>query len=350
MPQIKLIKEPGYIYDLIYIFYLKFNFKLCAEAIDVYNKQLDTVRYFDEILKRFSDIPDDLFVFFHALENGRCFLAANYFTPYKDLFSTTYTFQFLQNQLSDKNQLIRNLIHFYFYDLDEDEIERCAASQQHLFSHIKQSEYSSEEKSKLYEFFIHPDPYIQLLQYELMTKEFTLSKYYENNYQKIWDIYNQTTFEILSEQIKDISTLNFIKEENQSIYVSYCLLNMYCIDIVLIPEGVFTILGRDYLTSVALNKAPKSSFNLQEFGHACSEESRVKILQFLLEREEITCKDLEKEFSFSGSTAYHHITMMLKIGLLKSRNNRKTILYSLNRQYFDGIIEVLNKFSTKKKG
>ena len=85
MPQIKLIKEPGYIYDLIYIFYLKFNFKLCAETFDGYNKQLDTVRYFDEILKRFSDIPDDLFVFFSRIRKRAVFFSNTLLYPLQRL-------------------------------------------------------------------------------------------------------------------------------------------------------------------------------------------------------------------------------------------------------------------------
>ena len=64
-----------------------------------------------------------------------------------------------------------------------------------------------------------------------------------------------------------------------------------------------------------------------------------------MERKEVTCKDLEKTFNFSGSTAYHHITILTKIGAVKIRNEGKTIFYSLNRKYFDMMRAQLKVFS-----
>ena len=34
MTKIKLLKEPGFIYDLIFVFYLKFNTKLCIKKLE----------------------------------------------------------------------------------------------------------------------------------------------------------------------------------------------------------------------------------------------------------------------------------------------------------------------------
>lgn len=114
-------------------------------------------------------------------------------------------------------------------------------------------------------------------------------------------------------------------------------------------EGVIYILGLEYISVIDLINN-KKDLSILDLGNAICEESRVKILDLLLNREEVTCKDLEKIFSFSGSTAYHHITMMLKFGLVKTRNEGKTILYSLNRKYFDAIIDVLSKYSSRKRG
>ena len=100
---------------------------------------------------------------------------------------------------------------------------------------------------------------------------------------------------------------------------------------------------------VVYSKDQSEEPDLCSLGTALCEESRIKILNFLLEREEVTCKDLEKEFSFSGSTAYHHINIMAKSGLVKTRNEGKTILYSINAKYIRNIIGVFNNF-LKKKG
>lgn len=347
MPQIRLLKEPGYIYDLIFIFYLKFNTKLCINNLDSNDKKLsENIKFFNDLLDQFPEISEDLYVFFHAVENGRCLITTQYFNPHKEQFSTTYNFKFLQKELSDKDKIIRNVVRFYFYDLTDEQVDDCINSSSVLFSCIKNSNYGAEIKSKLYEFFHDTEHHIQTLYYELMTKEFMLSQYYEKNYQKILDVYDQTTFETLSDYMKGLMDLSYIKKNNKTLFVSFCLLLKFSIDFFGIDEGAVFLLGCDYQSVIDFAKNRKD-LSLLDFGNAFCEESRVKILELLLERSEVTCKDLEKIFSFSGSTAYHHITMMTKIGVVKTRNEGKTILYSLNRKYFDAIIDVLSKYSSK---
>lgn len=345
--KIQLLKEPGYIYDLNFIFCLKFNTQLYIDTLPNDDKKEENVKYFKEILNRFDDIPNDLYVFFHAIETGRAFLPTFYFNPYKNQFSTTYNFKYLQEELSDHNKLIRNLIKFYFYDFDNDAVEQCASSLNQVFLAVKNSNYSEEEKNKLYEFFIDPSRYIQLLQYELMQKDFMLSEYYKDNYQKIIDLYNQTTFESLHGDLKDFRNIN-IEDGSEIVYISYCLLNKFCISVWFLENGFLPLLGCEYMSILGYAKDISRDPELYSLGTALCEESRVKILNFLIEREEVTCKDLEKEFSFSGSTAYHHINIMTKAGLVKTRNEGKTILYSLNRRYIANIINVLSRILNKK--
>ncbi len=349
MNKIQLLKEPGYIYDLNFIFCLKFNFNLYMNDLPNDNKKEENVKYFKEILNRFDDIPNDLYVFFHALDSGRAFLPTFYFTPYKDQFATTYNFKYLQKELSDHDRLIRNLIRFYFYDFDNETIEECATSLNKICSYIKSSAYSDEEKTKLYEFFLAPASHIQTLQYELISKNFMLSEYYKDNYEKIIEIYNKTTYELLCNQMKGVQELNFLDASEQVLYTSYCLLNKFCISFYLLDDGCLSLLGYNYVERLVFVKDQSKEPDLCSLGTALCEESRVKILKILLEREEVTCKDLEKEFSFSGSTAYHHINIMTKAGLVKTRNEGKTILYSLNEKYISNVIGVFNKF-LKKKG
>ncbi len=346
--KIQLLKEPGYIYDLNFIFCLKFNTQLYIDTLPNDNKKEENERYFKEILNRFNDIPNDLYVFFHAIETGRAFFPTFYFNPYKNQFATTYNFKYLQKELSDHDRLIRNLIKFYFYELDDETVEQCAMSLSKICSCIKNSSYSDEDKTKLYEFFFDPISHIQTLHYELISKEVILSEYYKNNYQTIIDTYNQTTYELLCEQMSGIKDLAFL-ENKSNVQVSYCLLNKFCINHFPIVEGFVSLLGCEYVKILTFVKDQNKEPNLCSLGTALCEESRIKILRFLLEREEVTCKDLEKEFSFSGSTAYHHINIMTKSGLVKTRNEGKTILYSLNEKYISNIIGVFNKF-LKKKG
>ena len=192
---IKLLKEPGYINDLLFIFYFKFNTKLYAEDMFKHPDKEADIKEISSILSRFGNIPNDLYVFFHDIESGRIFISTFYFHRYKEKFPTEYDFHFMHRRLGNQNVIVRNLIKFYFVDLDDEAVEQCATSIHKISECIRDSKYSDEVKARLYEFFIDPSRYIQLLQYELMKKEALFSDYYKENYQKILDLYNQTTFE-----------------------------------------------------------------------------------------------------------------------------------------------------------
>ena len=347
MPNIKVLKDPGFLYDLNYLFFAKFNTQLCVDSIADETKKEAYKRYLLDTLQHFGDISDDLYVFYHAMKNGRCFMTTYYLNPYKNHFSTDFNFKFFKNLLSDTEGLIRKLIQFYLYDLSRESLEECFSSTEKLFSYIKASKYSSEEKSKLYEFFIDPTPYLQALQYELIEKEILLSAYYKEHYETILEAHNKTTFEFLCENVNSRSDLSFLREGEQTLYTSFCLLNKYYMNLFFVSEGAVYLLGCDYVSIISeITKATKTS-PLEDLCGALSETSRIQILKLLLERKEVTCKDLEKTFNFSGSTAYHHITLLTKIGAVKIRNEGKTIFYSLNRDFFDMMREQIKVFSNE---
>ena len=345
MPNIKVLKDPGFLYDLNYLFYAKFNTQLCVDSLADETKKESYKKYLKETLQHFGDISDDLYVFYHAIKNGRCFITTFYMNPYKDRFSTDFNFKYFKNLLSDTDGMLRNLIRFYLYDLSKESLEECFSSTEKLFACIKASKYSGEEKSKLYEFFINPTPYFQTLQYELIEKEILLSAYYKENYEIILKAHNQTTFETLSETVKDVGDLNFFKYDEQILYTSFCLLNKYQIRLFLVEEGAVYLLGCDYVSIISALVKTEKKQPLEVICSALSETSRVQILDLLLERKEVTCKDLEKHFNFSGSTAYHHISLLTKAGAVKVRNEGKTIYYSIDRKYLNMLREQLKAYS-----
>lgn len=345
MPNIKILRDPGFLYDLNDLFYAKFNTQFCIDSFPDEAKKEAYAQHLKETLLHFGDISDDLYVFYHAISNGRCFVTTYYMNPYKDHFSTDFNFKYFKNLLSDADGLIRNLIQFYLYDLSKEALEECFLSTEKLFAYIKASKYSGEEKSKLYEFFINPAPYIQTLQYELIEKEILLSAYYKENYETILEAHNKTTFEVLCENVKDLDNLTFLHDSDQVLWTSFCLVNKYLMRLFLVEQGAVYVLGCDYASIISAIVEAKKTNPLEDLCSALSETSRVQILRLLLERKEVTCKDLEKIFNFSGSTAYHHITLLTKIGAVKVRNEGKTIFYSLNRNHFDMMRAQLKVFS-----
>ena len=303
--------------------------------------------FYEQILKTFEPISDDLYVFFHADKNKRCFLTRAYFHNYCECFKGDYNISFVQNELSDYQEVIRRLTNFYFPDLSPAQFSDCLQSNVELFRVIKSSDYSDTEKSRLYEFFMDPIPYIQKLQYELLAKEVQLATYYEKRYDRIIKEFGDLTLDFLIEQLKIWRDFSFIKNEGFQLYVSFSLINHMCINFVSTVDGGVVLLGIDYLKAIEGAVSRKNDVSLDDFGAAVSEKNRVKMLDLMMEKGEITCKDLEREFNFSGSTAYHHLTILIKGGVVKTRNEGKTILYSINANQLLAVIDVLNKYIKK---
>jgi len=341
-----LLRDPGYVYDLLFVFYSKFNLDILMKNTDD-DSHASSDEVFDfvknEVRPYFGEISDDLYVFFHAIETRSCFLADRYFLS-KD--TKNINFENFCEALSNKEKLVRKLIKFYFYKLDDDTAEKCAESKETIFSVIQNSDYCGEDKAKLYEFFIDPDHYVDLLIKELREKEKLLSSYYDRQYSKVIEMFDNMTYDSLCTQFEGTTIQGWPKGIDDKYYLSFCLLNKYLVLHKFIGT-IISVLGIGYESVIERNKSGRLP-DLKGFGCVIAEESRVKILEFLLKNGEASCKDLEKNFSFSGSTAYHHIIMMYRSGIVKSRVVKKTVYYSINRQYVDRILGVLLEYSNYK--
>ena len=175
-----------------------------------------------------------------------------------------------------------------------------------------------------------------------------LRKYYQENYERLMKATAENDYPTLCQYLSgaDID-LRFLEDTEPPVYISYCLLNRRHIFYAAIGESVYLQLGVDYRKGIDTLSQKDKLVDLREFGNAIGDVNRMQIVELLLQRDTIVCKDLERIFDFSGSTAYHHITVLYKAKVLTTHNEGKTVLYSLNRPYIDGVIKALGKFSTK---
>lgn len=348
MQNIKLLKEPGYVTDLNYIFFFHFNKEYClAHHINDNDVEKEKAHY-EQIANLFGAIPDDLYVFFHALDNGIGFFYANYISRYSNTFASDYNLSFVQQELSNHSKVVERLIRFYFPELNKVDAAALVNSRERLFDYVKISDYSDTEKSRLYEFFMSPASYIQKLQYELMKKDVLLTAYYEKNYSKILEAYNGLTIEEITMQLRRLNNSTLPTGDETTICLSFGLVNKSCVAVFSLQNNLICLFGVDYVSTINYLYNRQMNFKLEDIGSALSEASRVQILDIMQERGEINCKELEKIFDFSGSTAYHHLSLMLKYGVIKTRNVGKTIYYSVNETCFESLIEYLKKYTNRK--
>lgn len=79
---------------------------------------------------------------------------------------------------------------------------------------------------------------------------------------------------------------------------------------------------------------------------ALSDEVRLKILGMLSYKEMCACEILD-ELSISQSTLSYHMNILCKSGLAISRRDGIWMKYTLNKERFESIIELLNDLSTE---
>lgn len=334
MKNISLLQEPGFLWDLYYMFFLRFNLDALSSATPEEDGEL---AYCKDMVKRFGDIPEDLYVFFRRSgENNSTLIYECYLKKSQKCSIDRYNVEYLQHRLVNWSEVIRNTISFYFDDVAQKELDKYASSKELLFDRIKNSDYSSEYKIKLYEFFVNPEHYIRLLQRVLVDKISLLNDYYKECYRKIMDAYDPVQLSSFAE-----STDN----EEMEVYVSYCIVDHKHFEHIYDSDKCLYILGTDYEKGMGGDSRAVERSALENFCYALSESNRVDILNLLLEKGEVTCKDLERFFDFSGSTAYHHIALMSRMGVVETRNKGKTIYYSINKRTFNDILIYLRRFS-----
>ena len=345
MKNIKYIKEPGYIYDLFFLFVLHFNKDFCLTNFINYNQSAEDTEYFNKIENDFNDISEELFLFFYLKENNSCLMTKYYYRTFSRYFTTTYNLETVQSALRNTDEVISNLIKYYFMDSSEAELNECKRSVTAMGRLIRDSSYNDKLKSHLYSFLLEPAPFIQKLSYELMKNEFAFSQFYNKNNNKVTEFQGQIDIQDLTNKLKLCKGCNINIEPFDDIYISICLVAKNCIQAHFNDNKLLLLLGSDSLNHLDYLTGQNYLPDLNIFGTALSEVNRIDILNLMLEKEEITIKDIEQELAFTGTNAYYHLSLMIKAGMIKTRNQGRTVLYSINKHYFDLVCKLLNKYS-----
>ena len=82
------------------------------------------------------------------------------------------------------------------------------------------------------------------------------------------------------------------------------------------------------------------SFGTQIF-KACSDESRIRILNLILNNREMCISDLERILDFTQTKTSRHLTYLKNSGILNSRKYDQWVFYSLKEEVLEIILQML---------
>ena len=71
-------------------------------------------------------------------------------------------------------------------------------------------------------------------------------------------------------------------------------------------------------------------------------EERLAIVKLLIKNKEMFAQDIERQFYLEQSTTSHHLNMLKKAGVTKSRKEGRKVFYSVD---FDNLKHILDSFS-----
>ncbi|MAQ64472.1 MAG: transcriptional regulator [Acidimicrobiaceae bacterium] len=83
--------------------------------------------------------------------------------------------------------------------------------------------------------------------------------------------------------------------------------------------------------------------NYIKFFKALANEERIEIIKLLKKNGEMFAQDIEKHFYLEQSTTSHHLNMLKKAGITKSRKDGRKVFYSID---INSIKLILDSFDT----
>ncbi len=76
-----------------------------------------------------------------------------------------------------------------------------------------------------------------------------------------------------------------------------------------------------------------------ELLRALSDNTRQQIIAIFRTHKEVCASDIARQFTLSRPAISHHLNLMKRAGLLRSRKDGKEVYYSFNRDRVTGLIE-----------
>lgn len=336
MQKVVYLKEPGYVQDLFFAFILYHNKEVVTEKFVLKNKAAADTKFYKEALERFEPFDEDLLPFFYLTEDAFCFMSVKYFRDFD--FLENFSFRSVLERLNDKPALIKNMMQFYFNIEDNYsnysllEISGC----------IKDLPYSDALKYHLALFFMNPEHYIDKLTKSLAEKELILRKYYNDRSDDIFE----TQAKVDVQDVLDSMNFSIHKRtfSYDQVYYSINLIEKNHLSYANTNNALFFFLGSDFQDQLNACLDSRTPPDMVQWGKIYSEENRITILRLLKENGELCTSDIAQRIGLSPTAVYYHLEMMFDAKMLASRNEGRTIFYSINKDYFKRASEALKEF------
>lgn len=336
MKSIDFADAPGRRYDLFFLFVLYFNKEHCLANFVNPDKVREDTEFMERLWEEVSPVPEELLPFFLLNDDGKSLITRCCFKSGPELLDRFRP----EDVFTDVNAMTGAVLDFWLNSPDIDPTGPDGLRK--INTVIRTSGCDYRLKSALYSLLIDPKRVLGTLVSELNAKARLAPDYYTlKTSDELKSSFDPERFN------RDIQAAGWRIDLSryETVTVSFCTYAKGCIRCSDLSGGnCLLLLGQDYADQLACMRQRTEVPQLDVFGTAIAEKNRIDILNLILARGEVSIKDVEQELKFSGTNAYYHLSLMIKANMIKTRNRGKAVYYSINRQFFDSIIRVLQKY------
>lgn len=341
MQQARYAKEPGFVYDLIFIFVLYFNKEAWTKKFVNTDKGQEDIDFYNEILNKFPPFPEELKPFFYLRDDNGCMMNMKYFQSNLLMYFNGHGMDFLYNEINNASNMRHNLVNFY---IDPN------------ISIEGSGNYSVYELSKLLLKQDLPDDVKQMVMLSLMDikvscnkiieifmmVERVLEEYYREHYDMVVNLCNTVDKDMIENSFK-IAENSEYKFEDMELEVSACLININLFRFSFMNSKTAVIIGVNGEEAMTSLSNRHNEVDVSLFGKILSDVSRIKVLQMLASEGELFTGEIAQELGTALPSAYYHLEMMMSAKMLHSRNKGRAVYYSINQNYFTVVLAEIMK-------
>lgn len=326
MANYEYVKEPGILLDALFLLKLRFNgegaySKFRGEpGFDEYEE-----KYCELVKSKVDNISDRLLpLCYYDADNG---------------VKTPLVWYMRDNwQLLMKNpaeiidrfmDLIRDmpkLKEYIFFHYFPQKAVPAFKSMEYIRETILASEYPLDLKLYLLDFFIAPDGEASFI-IEEFNKALNISLQACQENQITID---STTLQSIGQNIDAFfEARNTDKKQYSNIFYTYCYITRKTISVESYGDNTIMAYFGINMDQSCFNIQRTAPIDFYEIGRCLYDETRLKILSMLRNRE-MYCAEIARELSLKNNSTIYHLNMMAKQNMLSSRTQGKKIFYSLN--------------------
>lgn len=333
------LKEPGILYDMMFLLKLRFNgeqayiqFKGCSPT---YNED---VKFYNLMINKTADIDDKLLPLFY--NNEITPLIAFMREVWDEISESDTLICNFYNILRDTDRLKKFVLKIYFPNISQDDTEEKNYTS--IKDTIFKSDLPNDVKLYLLNFLLFCDSEIEFIITQLKKAQALVEESYQINISEIKRLKEHFADEQINNVCKMLMT--DLKKFN-IIYFTYCTIYISSISSQMHKDNWIAVLGIKS-EKMIYSYVPSFEIDLYELGRVLYEETRLKILNMLTEKE-MYCAEIAKELGLKNNSTIYHLGMMAKINLLDTRAEGNRIIYIINKEYLNNLKDFIDKVILK---